>query len=620
LASRSAVNAPITVAPELRELHQQLSLLEDKASSYVDLSRLKLALRSLESENPVVRVAFLGLGEKGYQAARKLVRVLCADALGEETEWERKLLQVGQDSGSLLLRYGEDNNPLGSRTGAVEELAIPSLFLKKWNLEILVTGLNAAATTSAEESGLEDSLLVPALTIPGAGRVGFVRYPVHKTVVIAEGVSGALEFGRLPSLGEGKMMHAALNIPLRLTAPAGETGSTIDIDLAAHALSLFRASNSNGAQFSSEWQASSVGNVSSWIAAAADSRNATNGMKPAVDDLVSGIIARTVTSITAAEASARELSTSRTVHTRSRASLQQAIAAWSEKSHRDLQVNLALALLSSTWKRTVWWRLFWRIDEVSLSASDVLIRGWLVEAEQNLAWLSGRVIEAGLASSAELKAEGEDSVMEATPALPGLESRNDADGYKPQQILSKEKGAAEGSKSLTAAVLKQPPPVFIPIEAGEKRNAIFDPPWPQTIHMAREQALYRNVPALHRKAQVLMLSSLSTIGGSSALGVWLFFASSGTMLYEGGAIAALGLVWALRRLQGKWSRDRNEFVNTIAENGRSVLADVEARLRRLVETGGRINVQEAEKREWSAARQGVRGVQEALLKLGEAKK
>ncbi|EGP85128.1 uncharacterized protein MYCGRDRAFT_75102 [Zymoseptoria tritici IPO323] len=573
LASRSAINAPSTVPTELRDLHQQLSLLEEKASSYVDLSRLKLALRSLESEDPIVRIAFVGLGEKGYQAARKLVRILCADALGEEAEWERNLLQANKDGGSLLLRYGEDNGQLGARSGAVEEMQIPSLFLKKWNLEILINGLNPAATTGSEESGLEDSLLVPTLTIPGAGRVGFVRFPVHKTVVVAEGVSGALELGRLPSFGDGTMVHAALNLPLRLTA-AVEDASTMDIDLADHALALFRASNSNGAQFSSEWQASRVGSVSSWIAAAADPSKGTNGVKSAVGDLVSGVLARTTDSISAAESIARSLSTSLTVPEMRRADLQQAITAWSEKSHRDLQYNLAHALLSPTWRRTVWWRLFWRIDEVSISASDVMIRGWLVEAEQNLAWLSGR-----------------------------------------SQRVPPEEKAAETSTGLGAAVLKRPPPVFIPISAQDGRNAIFDPPWPQTIHLAREQTLYRAVPALHRKAQVLMLSSLSTIGGSGALGAWLWVASGGTMIYEAGAVAALGLVWGLRRLQGKWSQERNVFVNTVVENGRTVLADVEARLRRLVETGGRVNVKEDETKEWNAARQGVRSVEQAMAKL-----
>ncbi|SMQ53639.1 unnamed protein product [Zymoseptoria tritici ST99CH_1A5] len=612
LASRSAINAPSTVPTELRDLHQQLSLLEEKASSYVDLSRLKLALRSLESEDPIVRIAFVGLGEKGYQAARKLVRILCADALGEEAEWERNLLQANKDGGSLLLRYGEDNGQLGARSGAVEEMQIPSLFLKKWNLEILINGLNPAATTGSEESGLEDSLLVPTLTIPGAGRVGFVRFPVHKTVVVAEGVSGALELGRLPSFGDGTMVHAALNLPLRLTA-AVEDASTMDIDLADHALALFRASNSNGAQFSSEWQASRVGSVSSWIAAAADPSKGTNGVKSAVGDLVSGVLARTTDSISAAESIARSLSTSLTVPEMRRADLQQAITAWSEKSHRDLQYNLAHALLSPTWRRTVWWRLFWRIDEVSISASDVMIRGWLVEAEQNLAWLSGRVIEAGLATAAELKADSENSAERLTE-LPEEGLRAETDGFKSQRVPPEEK-AAETSTGLGAAVLKRPPPVFIPISAQDGRNAIFDPPWPQTIHLAREQTLYRAVPALHRKAQVLMLSSLSTIGGSGALGAWLWVASGGTMIYEAGAVAALGLVWGLRRLQGKWSQERNVFVNTVVENGRTVLADVEARLRRLVETGGRVNVKEDETKEWNAARQGVRSVEQAMAKL-----
>lgn len=57
LASRTAINAPLDVPPRLKELHQALDALKSDAASYVNLSRLQLALRGLESEDPVVRVA-----------------------------------------------------------------------------------------------------------------------------------------------------------------------------------------------------------------------------------------------------------------------------------------------------------------------------------------------------------------------------------------------------------------------------------------------------------------------------------------------------------------------------------------------------------------------------------
>lgn len=59
IASVTAVNAKRDIPPAFRELHASLSALEHEAAVYVNLSQLKLALRGLESENAVTRVAGL---------------------------------------------------------------------------------------------------------------------------------------------------------------------------------------------------------------------------------------------------------------------------------------------------------------------------------------------------------------------------------------------------------------------------------------------------------------------------------------------------------------------------------------------------------------------------------
>lgn len=72
----------------------------------MDQSRLQLALRGLEAEKSTIRIGLLGLGRDGHSAARKLARVLLADALGDEGSWEKVLMDGGATSGkALLLRY-----------------------------------------------------------------------------------------------------------------------------------------------------------------------------------------------------------------------------------------------------------------------------------------------------------------------------------------------------------------------------------------------------------------------------------------------------------------------------------------------------------------------------------
>lgn len=57
LASSTAVNATKTIPVELQELHLAIAQLSKDAPNYVNISRLQLALRSLESSEPVVRIA-----------------------------------------------------------------------------------------------------------------------------------------------------------------------------------------------------------------------------------------------------------------------------------------------------------------------------------------------------------------------------------------------------------------------------------------------------------------------------------------------------------------------------------------------------------------------------------
>lgn len=57
LASSTAINATKEIPTRVQELYDRLTTVKDNAASYVSLSRLQLALRGLETENPVVRIA-----------------------------------------------------------------------------------------------------------------------------------------------------------------------------------------------------------------------------------------------------------------------------------------------------------------------------------------------------------------------------------------------------------------------------------------------------------------------------------------------------------------------------------------------------------------------------------
>ena len=56
-ASVTAVNVRRETPPQFRDLHESIKALETEAAVYVNLSQLRLALRGLESDNAVTRIA-----------------------------------------------------------------------------------------------------------------------------------------------------------------------------------------------------------------------------------------------------------------------------------------------------------------------------------------------------------------------------------------------------------------------------------------------------------------------------------------------------------------------------------------------------------------------------------
>jgi hypothetical protein len=103
-ASPATVNKPLDISSDKRELYDALEALKKDAAPFVNLSRLQLALKSLEGGKSAVRVAVLGFGNGGRDA-RRLVRLLVADPLKEEGQWEGTLEGDVNEGRSLLVRY-----------------------------------------------------------------------------------------------------------------------------------------------------------------------------------------------------------------------------------------------------------------------------------------------------------------------------------------------------------------------------------------------------------------------------------------------------------------------------------------------------------------------------------
>lgn len=84
------------------------------------------------------------------------------------------------------------------------------------------------------------------------------------------------------------------------------------------------------------------------------------------------------------------------------------------------------------------------------------------------------------------------------------------------------------------------------------------------------------------------------------------------MLAEAGAIAALGLVWTLRRLQKKWEAERENWEAEVREHGRVVLSEVEDVLRTVVRSNERGVLRATDLEDWEKARGALREVRRQL--------
>jgi hypothetical protein len=98
----TSINKPLEIAPSNKELHYALERLKTDAANYVGISRLGLALRSLEGKDGIVRIAVLAM-DGHVQRVKRLVRLLLADPLAKQESWENELAEGG-DGDSVLIK------------------------------------------------------------------------------------------------------------------------------------------------------------------------------------------------------------------------------------------------------------------------------------------------------------------------------------------------------------------------------------------------------------------------------------------------------------------------------------------------------------------------------------
>lgn len=374
-----------------------------------------------------------------------------------------------------------------------------------------------------------------------------------------------MEFGRLTSdnpLIDSALVKFAVGIPTSHTqgdANGGQEYTFLNIELASEALEKFRQSPGNAEVYEKGWFKSGLPELSDWLVQEID--HSGNKLPVTLKHLISSAVDGV--EIIILDDASRQLKDAQNLE-RIRRSLWKQVQTWAEKSHEELRDQLDDAFAVGSWRRLSWWKLFWRVDDVAMVTSEILKQRWLVDAEKTSIYLAGCLSQSGVA-------EAKEAIQDSD-----LSTSAEEDSHETSRIQEGESVRARDAAEQDAVSFTQ----------NEITTIADDRPWPLHISSTRHSLLAETVPPLHALAQRLVVSTLSTTALSSALSVLVYISASGLGIFEAGAIASVGLVFSLRRMQSLWETARSNWEAEVREEGRKALRFTEDTIKEKIESFG----------------------------------
>lgn len=402
-------------------------------------------------------------------------------------------------------------------------------------MEILVSSIGSE--TNPTRTTLDaDTFLVPTVSIeaPHPSRNNIVRYPVHRSIVCGSGVDGLLAFsslmGQSDLKNEVESVRGAIELSVDNKNPGDGRLSFVDIQRATRALDRIRESVQNATEYERGWSGSGVQPTIDWLASTSQvTKEGT--LNPALVPLIESLVDAADEGVLARDTKALEGQAVGVPSENVRLELERGVVHWAERAHSELRSSLEAGFASPRWRGLAWWKLFWRVDDVGMITSEILEKRFLHRAEREAIWSSGQYEQAGL-------------LNDPKPASP-----------------------PDSSDS-------------IPVQS-------IPPPWPTQIPDMRTKLLTTTVPSLQALAQSLVLFSVSTTTLTSALSALTYLSIPSASVYESCTLAAVGLIYSLRRQQKKWVTARDFWEDEVREEGRAALRETEDLMRKTVRDGGK---------------------------------
>jgi hypothetical protein len=347
-------------------------------------------------------------------------------------------------------------------------------------------------------------ILVPRFVLPGAtngGRVGKVmEYPVHKALVCMESIEQIVAAARSPL--DFKRIHWML-----LPSFSASTSSTTSNPTASNSAESLNLANF----FKPAWN---------WIF--------TTPSTTVIRDLIQDVLTTSLSRIPASESPQVSPYNSYTPYPNTPQTpspqpasipleLITAVKSWSMTAHTEVQ-SLDKVFLEKRWKELEWWKLPWRVDDVSVVAADVVKESFLPFAERDGVFLAGQV--AGFSSPC--------SSFSLTPL----------------------------STTTTAAT-----------------NPSSNYKYNTSISHTRQKIIKETIPSLHISAQRILFSAVSTNALAAVTAGMLM--ASGIDAFTSGSILAAGAVASAAYTQRNWNRVRRGFEESVKEMARCAVVDGE---------------------------------------------
>ena len=372
----------------------------------------------------------------------------------------------------------------------------------------------------------------------------------------------------------------------------------INLQRAEEAISVFRKSVDNSLNYEHAWFDSGLPKLSTWLTEGTEAL--PGSLKPTIRRLIETLVANAKHALEQEETAQLHEQASSVVPTSTRDALHFHLANWAESAHTELRDKLDLAFNSKSWRKLAWWKLFWRVDDVSYILSDILRRSWLLDADRGIIYLAGRIEQAGLLPSR----PSNPYQISTTTVRPDPQAR--PIGTSPPNPRL--------SDLIPSTAFPAPAsPMTHPLSLSEDNT--YHHPIPSILD-TRLYLLATTVPPMQSLANRLLVHCLSTTFLTSSLSALMYISISTTSVYEAGAIAAVGTVFSLRRLQKRWEEARERWMASVREDGRRVLRRVEDGWRKVIREGGMgIEEDEVEREEREKAKRALGRVRERLEEM-----